>query len=218
MRTRLSWALTLFFSLSSLALSKSDFAIARVRYRGGDWNEGPTTLPNFLAFVRERAGVQVDQKEGAVELTSAELFTYPFLFLTGHGRILLSDLEVRRLREYLHRGGFLYIDDDFGLNSAVQALFRRLYPHQKPQRLPRSSPLYHIFYHFPKGCPKIHEHYPGPPQVYGLFEGRRLAVLYTWNTNISDGWESPSVHGDPPKKREEALKMGTNILLYALLQ
>lgn len=214
-----SFTLALFVLTLSCSFSFAyDFAIARVRYQGGDWNEGPTTLPNFLRFVRKNASLNVDPAEHVVSLSSPALFRYPFLFMTGHGNIKITQKELANLRKYLLNGGFLYIDDDFGMDKAVRSFLHKLFPERRMQLLPLDHPIFHIYYSFPEGCPKIHEHKKGPPEVYGVFDRNRMMILYTYNTNISDGWESPEVHGDPPSKRRQALKMGVNFLLYALLQ
>lgn len=193
-----------------------DFRVARVQYEGGDWDEGPTTLPNLLREVRQRTGARPDPREYVVRLDSPQIFDYAFLFLTGHEDIRFSPREIANLRDYLLAGGFLYADDDFGLDTALRRQIRRLFPDRPLKELPLTHPIYTIFYRFPRGLPKIHEHYEGAPRGYGVLDGDRLMLYYTYNTNISDGWESPWVHGDPPETREQALRMGVNIVLYSL--
>jgi hypothetical protein len=193
------------------------FRIAAVKYGGGgDWYQAVTPLPNLLRYVREHTNIDVAPQADVVELSSDRLFTYPFLFLTGHGNVVFTDEEARRLRHYLENGGFLYIDDDYGLDRYIRREMKKVFPDQEFVELPFNHPIYHIHFTFPNGLPKIHEHDGKPPQGFGLFHNGQLVVFYTYETNISDGWEAPSVHGDPPEKREAALQMGTNILVYAL--
>ena len=193
------------------------FRIAAVKYGGGgDWYQAVSPLPNLLRFVREHTNIDVAPQADVVELSSDRIFSYPFLFLTGHGNIVLTDDEARRLRRYLENGGFLYVDDDYGLDPYIRREMKKVFPEQEFVELPFSHPIYHIHFDFPNGLPKIHEHDGKPPQGFGLFHNGQLVVFYTYETNISDGWEAPSVHGDPPEKREAALRMGTNILVYAL--
>ncbi len=193
------------------------FEIATVKYGGGgDWYQGKTPLPTFLRYVREHTLLDVAPEGGVVELTSTEVFRYPFLFLSGHGNVHFSEEEVRRLRRYLEGGGFLYIDDDYGLDEYIRRELKKVFPEKELKELPFSHDIYHTHYDFSHGLPKIHKHDGKAPQGFGLFIDGRLAVFYTYETNISDGCEPPSVHGDPPEKREAALRMGTNILVYAL--
>ncbi|RKZ21499.1 hypothetical protein DRQ18_04365, partial [bacterium] len=145
-----------------------------------------------------------------------EIFSHPFVFVTGHGNIVFSEEEIKNIRRYLENGGFIYVDDDYGMDEYIRREIMRIFPSRKLVEVPFDHPIYHIFYDFPQGLPKIHEHYKGPPKGYGIFMDGRLALFYTYNTNISDGWADPEVHRDPPLKRELAIKMGINILLYAL--
>lgn len=213
-----------FVPMASLALlsgvlsqpGRYDFRVARVQYEGGDWDEGPTTLPNLLREIRLRTSARPDPREYVVRLDSPQIYDYALLFLTGHEDIRLSRREIANLRDYLLAGGFLYADDDFGLDKALRREIRRLFPDRPLQEIPLAHPLYSIFYRFPRGLPKIHEHYEGAPRGYAILDGDRVMLYYTYNTNISDGWESPWVHGDPPAIREQALRMGVNIVLYSL--
>lgn len=193
----------------------SSFKIARVKYYGGgDWYNDPEIIPNISREIRKRIGIDVDTQQAIVELSSSEIFNYPVLFLTGHGKIVLSEIEIKNLREYLQNGGFLYIDDDYGLDKYIRKELKKIFPDKNLLEIPFEHPIYHIYYDFPDGLPKIHEHYKGPPKGYGIFLGERLVVFYTYNTNISDGWTDR--HNDPPDKREQAMKMGINIILYAI--
>jgi len=193
------------------------FRIARVKYSGGgDWYNGPTEEPNLLNFIKDHTNLKVKAEYKFVDIASDDIFNYPFLFLTGHGNIVFSEDEVVRLRKYLENGGFLYIDDDYGLDKFIRREMKRVYPDIDFVELPFNHKLYHIVYDFPAGPPKTHEHNGKPPQGFGIFINNRLAVYYTYESNPSDGWDDPEVHGDPPEKREEALKFGTNLVIYAL--
>ncbi len=192
--------------------------IARVKYGGGgDWYNDRSAEVNLLRYVAEQTNIAVNPVFEPVELSSDELFGYPLLFLTGHGNIRLTGEEVEYLQAYLNNGGFLYVDDDYGLDTAIRREMRRVFPEQDFLELPFSHDIYHSFFNFDGGLPKIHEHDGKEPRGYGLFdESGRLAVFYTWETNPSDGWADPSAHGDTPEKREAALRLGTNIVVYAL--
>ena len=191
--------------------------IARLKYSGGgDWYYGPTQLPNLIDFIRENSNIPAYYNGKYVELTDDDLFNYPILYMTGHGRIKLSDKEIERLREYLENGGFLLANDDYGLDKSFREMVKRLFPNKELVELPFSHEIYHCFYDFPNGLPKIHEHDGNPPQGFGVFCGGRLVIFYDHESDIGDGWEDPNVYNDPEEKREAALKMGLNIVFYAL--
>lgn len=193
--------------------------VAAVKYDGGgDWYQAQTPLPNFLEYVREHTLLDVAPEPEVVELTSNKLFSFPFLFLSGHGNVVLSDDEARRLRRYLENGGFLYIDDDYGIDEYVRREMKKVFPDKDLVELPFDHEIYHTHYEFSGGLPKIHEHDNEAPRGYGLIHDGRLVVYYTYETNISDGWESPEVHNTPAEKREAAFRMGTNILTYAMMR
>lgn len=193
--------------------------IARVKYQGGgDWYNDPSAIPNLCAFVRRNTHVDISLEEAQVSLTDEKLFSYPFLFLTGHGQLSLSDEESTQLRNYLLHGGFLYADDDYGLDETFRKAMKKVFPKRELIELPFSHGIYSIHFRFDNGLPKIHEHDNKPPQGFGIFDDEgRLMVYYTYETNISDGWVDPEIYEDPPEKREAALKMGTNILIWSLL-
>ncbi len=194
-----------------------DLSLARVRYGGGgDWYNDPCILPNLAKVISERTPIDVAPEEVVVSLLDPSLFKYPFLFMTGHGKVVFSKEEARSLRRYLEQGGFLYVDDDYGLDRWFRREIKKVFPERKLVEIPWEHPIYHCFYDFPDGLPKIHRHDGKPPQGFGIFLGRRLVVFYTYETNISDGWADPEVHNDPPRKREEAFRMGINIVMYAL--
>lgn len=189
--------------------------IARLKYSGGgDWYNDPDAIPNLCREIRRRTNIQVAEDEARVELTDEKLFNYPLLFMTGHGNVSFSDAEVSRLRRFLEAGGFLYADDDYGMDESFRREMRRVFPQNELVELPFDHPIYHQVYDFPNGLPKIHEHEEGAPHGYGIFIGGRLAVFYTFNTNISDGWTT--AHNDPPEVREQAFRMGVNIVSFFL--
>ena len=195
----------------------SAFKIARLKYTGGgDWYNDPLEEVDLLQYVRQQTGIDVDPNYEFVEIGSDKFFSYPFVFMTGHGNISLSDQEVQRLRTYLENGGFLYADDDYGMDKAFRREIKKVFPGQELRELPFSFGLYHCMYDFSNGPPKTHEHDGKPPQGFGLFHNGRLVVYYTYESNPSDGWDPPEVHGDPPEKRDEALRFGTNLVVWAL--
>lgn len=196
---------------------ESQFRIARLKYAGGgDWYNDPSAEVNLLRFVQTTTGIDCDPRYEFVDLASERLFSYPFLFMTGHGNVVFSASDVERLRTYLERGGFLYVDDDYGLNKPFRRELKKVFPDRDLVELPFDHPLYHAPFDFPNGVPKIHEHDKGPPQGFGLFVSGRLSVFYTFESNPSDGWVDPDVHGDPEPVRQAALKFGTNIVVYSL--
>lgn len=197
----------------------SGLAIGRLKYSGGgDWYNDPSCIPNLLAFMKENTNIYVTSDEKKVQIMDEELFSLPILYMTGHGRIQFSEDEIARLRQYLLKGGFLYVDDDYGMDKFFRREIKRIFPDRNLTELPISHPVFHSHFDFPNGIPKTHEHDAGPGQVFGIFHEGRMVVCYTFNTNISDGWADPNVHGDSEKIRTEALKMGVNIIVYALTQ
>lgn len=202
---------------ASSAQVEAAFRIAAVQYGGGgDWYQAQTPLPSFLAYVRGHTLVDVAAQADIVQLSSDNVFSYPFLFLSGHGNVHFSDDEALRLRRYLDGGGFLFIDDDYGLDRFIRREMKKVYPDEEFVELPFDHDIYHAHFAFPDGPPKTHEHDGNPPQGFGLIRDGRLVAYYLYESNISDGWEPPSVHHDPEAKREEALRMGTNVIVYAL--
>lgn len=206
-------------SAAQSARIESQFRIARLKYAGGgDWYNDPSEEVNLLRFAKEHAGIDADPKYEFTEISSDNFFSYPFIFLTGHGNIVFSDYEARRLRSYLDNGGFLYADDDYGMDKAFRREMKKVYPDAELVELPFSYGLYHCLYDFQNGPPKTHEHDNKPPQGFGIIRSGRLVVYYTYESNPSDGWTDPEVHKDPEEKRQEALRFGTNILVWALTQ
>ncbi len=192
------------------------FQIARLQYEGGgDWYNDPDVIPNLVKFIKKYVNIELEDSQAVVHVSSREIFKYPIVYLTGHGNLFLRDIDAKNLRDYLISGGFLYVDDDYGLDKYFRKEIKKVFPDRNLIELPLDHPLFSLYWKFPRGLPKIHEHYPGPPKAYGIFYDGRLVVLYTYNSNISDGW-TPR-HNDPPQKREEALRFGMNIVLFATL-
>ncbi len=205
--------------LTSISFAQNDngFKIARLKYNGGgDWYNDPSEEINLLKFVAQNTNIKTKPVYEFVDLTSGNIFEHPFLFMTGHGNIVFSDIETAKLKTYLENGGFLYVDDDYGLDKAFRREIKKVFPEKELTELPFSFGLYHCFYDFPNGVPKTHEHDGKTPQGFGIFINNRLCLYYTYESNPSDGWADPEVHKDPPAKREEALKFGTNIVVWAL--
>lgn len=195
----------------------SAFAIARLKYAGGgDWYNDPSAEVNLLTFVHEQTGMTVDARYHFVELSNDGLFSCPFVFLTGHGNIAFSEPEGKRLRKYLENGGFLYADDDYGMDKPFRRELKKVLPEEDLVELPFSHGIYHVPFEFAAGPPKIHEHDGKPAQGFGVFINGRMAVYYTYETNPSDGWADAEVHNDPEAKRREALQFGANIVIWAL--
>jgi hypothetical protein len=198
-----------------LFLLSYSIVLARVKYDGGDWYNDPSALPNLASEINKRTAVEISPDQVVVELDGPDLFDYPLIFLTGHGKIEFSNREVENLRNYLVRGGFLYADDDYGMDKHFRREIGKVFPGLEFEELPFAHPIYHSFYEF-LCLPKIHKHNDKPPKGYGMFYQGRLVIFYTHETNISDGWADPWVHKDSPEKRDQALRFGTNILVYAL--
>lgn len=197
----------------------SEFTIGRLKYSGGgDWYNDPSCVPNMLRYLSEQTSIRTAKDEVRVSLLDDNLFSYPFLFMTGHGRISLSDREAERLSVYLTNGGFLYTDDDYGMDSYFRQEMLKVFPNKEMVQVPFSHAIFHAHFDFPNGLAKIHEHDGGPPMAFAYFHDGRMVVFYSANTNISDGWADPDVHGDPPDVREKALQTGVNIIVYALTQ
>jgi hypothetical protein len=193
--------------------------VARLQYDGGgDWYANPSSLPNLLRAIRERAGIPVASREVSVKPLDPGLSDHPFLYMTGHGNVSFSPAERNALRQYLIGGGFLHADDNYGLNESFRREIAAIFPDVELTEIPKDHPVFHIFYDLPEGLPKIHEHDGNPPQAFGIFYGGRLVVFYSYESDLGDGWEDPEVHQDPPAIREQALRMGVNLFLYVLGQ
>ena len=202
---------------ASAARQAPRLTIARLQYDGGgDWYANPSSLPNLLAAIHDRTSLPVEATEARVTLMDDRLWDYPFIHMTGHGNVKFSDEEVKRLREYLERGGFLHADDNYGLDESFRREIKRVFPDRELVDVPLSHPIYHVVYDFPKGIPKIHEHDGKPARGFGIFLGDRLAVYYSYSSDLGNGWEDTVTYHDPPALHEAALRMGVNLFVYAV--
>ncbi len=190
--------------------------IAKLRYGGGgDWYANKTALPNLIKFCNTQLAMNLDQEEDAVDVGSRDLFAYPYVYMTGHGNVVFSPEEAENLRNYLIGGGFLHIDDNYGLDKFVRLELKKVFPELDLVELPFTHPIYHQKFDFPKGLPKIHEHDGKPSQGLGLIYEGRLVAFYSFECDLGNGWEDQRIHNDPEAKRTEALQMGANILTFA---
>ncbi len=200
------------------AEAQQPVTVVRIKYGGGgDWYGNRTTFVNLFRFLRQHTNITPAEKEVAHSPADPDFFKYPIAYIAGHGNIKFTDEEVVRLRTYLASGGFLWADDDYGMDKYFRREMKRVLPNAQWVELPFDHPIYHIVFNFPNGLPKIHKHAGGPPHGYGLFYEGRMVAFYSFNTDISDGCEDPQIHGDPEEIRLQALKMGTNIIAYALM-
>ncbi|MCK9450253.1 MAG: DUF4159 domain-containing protein [Bacteroidales bacterium] len=207
--------LVVLFLLTQFALQAQDFQIALMKYRGGgDWYANPTSLPNLVKFANSQLGTNISTEIATVEPGDPAIFNYPFVHLTGHGNVIFDSEETQNLRNYLISGGFLHIDDNYGLDQFIRPQIKKVFPELEFIELPASHPIFHQKFDFPGGVPKIHEHDNKPAQAFGLFFEGRLICLYTYETDLGDGWEDQRVHNDSEETRQKALKMGANILQY----
>lgn len=212
------WIFLIGFILSLPVFPQAPVTVVRIKYDGGgDWYGNRTTFVNIFSFMGQNTNVSTTEKEIALSILDKDFFKFPLAYIAGHGNIKFSDPEVSRLREYLANGGFLWADDDYGMDPAFRREMKKVFPQSEWIELPFSHEIYHIYYQFSNGLPKVHKHAGGPPKGFGLFYEGRMVSFYSFNTDISDGCEDPEIHNDPPEVHRAALQMGTNILLWALL-
>jgi hypothetical protein len=201
--------------LPLFSLGQNTYQIAVLKYNGGgDWYANPTALPNLIAFANENIGTNIKTEPATVEVGSSAIFNYPFLHMTGHGNVVFNSSEAENLRTYLLAGGFLHIDDNYGMDAFVRTEIRKVFPETDLIELPTNHPIFHGKYDFPNGLPKIHEHDASPSQAFRIIVDGRLVCLYTYESDIGDGWEDAEVHHDSEYIRRKALEMGANILEY----
>ncbi len=205
----------LFFLLLFVSGSLFSQEIALLKYNGGgDWYANPTSLPNLIRFCNQNINTKINTKPATVEPGSPDLFSYPFIHMTGHGNVVFSDQEVKNLRDYLSSGGFLHIDDNYGMDKYIRKEIAKIFPATSLVELPASHAIFQAPYSFPNGIPKIHEHDNQRPQAFGIIVNNRLVLLYTYETDLGDGWEDQEVHNNPKEVIEKALRMGANIINY----
>tara|TARA_B100000214_G_scaffold29852_2_gene19362 strand:+ start:380 stop:1030 length:651 start_codon:yes stop_codon:yes gene_type:complete len=196
-------------------ISQNTYQIALLKYNGGgDWYANPTALPNLIAFSNTNIGSNIKKEPATVEVGSKDIFNYPFIHMTGHGNVLFSETEVKNLKTYLLAGGFLHIDDNYGMDPYIRRELKKVFPKNDLIELPSNHSIFNGKYNFPNGLPKIHEHDAKRPQAFGIIINGRLVCLYTYESDIGDGWEDAEVHNDSDQIRLKALQMGTNILEY----
>jgi len=196
-----------------------EFSIARVNYGGGgDWYCDPSSIPNILSYLTKNTSIKAAHDEYRIKLTTKEMRGHPYLYMTGHGNIRFTDEEIIDLREYLLGGGFLHTDDNYGLNTSFRREMKRVFPDRDFVELPHDHAVFHSYFDMPNGLPKIHEHDGKPPQLFALYNEDRIMVIYSFESDLGDGWEDEEVHNDPPELRTAALQMGVNIIYFALTQ
>ncbi len=206
------------FSILSILFAQS-FSIARVHYSGGgDWYSDPSSLPNLLNYLNSNTPMSAYPEEFRIKLTDDDANQYPYLYMTGHGNVRFTDDEVIALRSILMNGGFLHADDNYGMDPSFRREIKRVFPEKELIPLPHNHPIFHQVYDFNNGLPKVHEHNNKPPQALALYEDDRILVIYTYESDLGDGWEDAEVHNDPNYIREAALQMGVNIIHFALTQ
>jgi Domain of unknown function (DUF4159) len=214
---RLGTLLCLGVTAPALHAQGEPLTIGRLHYEGGgDWYANPSSLPNLLSELGKRTGLVVADRERVVTLSDPGLWDVPYLYMTGHGNVRFSESDLATLRRYLLQGGFLHADDNYGMDQSFRREIARLFPDRPLVEVPLDHPVYRLVYRFPNGIPKIHEHDGKPAQGFGLFLDGRLAVYYSYQSDLGDGWEDPDVHRDPPEVREAALRMGVNLVAYAV--
>ena len=201
----------------TLCLSVSTYAqeIAVLKYKGGgDWYANPTSLPNLISYCNLNINTKINPKPETVEPDSPDIFQFPFIHMTGHGNVFFNENDIENLRNYLFSGGFLHIDDNYGMEPYLVKELKKLFPNKELIELPKTHPIFSSAFKFPEGLPKIHEHDGQRPQAFGIFEKDRLILLFTYESDLGNGWEDEEVHNDPFEVREKALKMGANIIKY----
>jgi hypothetical protein len=205
--------------VTPLVAQRYSLKIAKLKYNGGgDWYANKTSLPNLIKFCNQNLNMNIKPDEDVVEVSSPELYSYPFVHMTGHGNVVFSDADAQNLRNYLTSGGFLHIDDNYGLDKYIRKEMKKVFPEYEFVELPFDHPIYRQKYTFKNGLPKIHEHDNKPPQGFGIIHKGRLVCFYSYETDLGNGWEDAEVYNDPENKRREALQMGANILTFALTQ
>ncbi|WP_282030927.1 DUF4159 domain-containing protein [Winogradskyella eximia] len=205
---------SIFFSLFSLFLFSQDLAILKYK-GGGDWYSNPTALLNLVKYCNDNIDTNINENIQTVEAGSTDIFQFPFLHMTGHGNVFFSDDDAENLRNYLISGGFLHIDDNYGMEPYITKELKKVFPNNDLVEIPKDHKIFSSAYEFANGLPKIHEHDGKAPQAFGIFYESRLVLLFTFESDLGDGWEDQEVHNDPEDVREKALKMGANIVKYA---
>lgn len=205
----------LFYLLVLFSIPSFSQEIALVKYSGGgDWYANPTSLPNLIKYCNANINTRIKTKPTTVEPSSPDLFSYPYIHMTGHGNVVFNDADSNNLKNYLLAGGFLHVDDNYGMNQYIRKEIKKIFPNNELVEIPATHTIFQKPYSFPNGLPKIHEHDGKRPQAFGVFIDNKLVLLYTYECDLGDGWEDAEVNNDPLAVREKALKMGANILNY----
>jgi hypothetical protein len=211
---------TIFFILffATLGLQAQSFKLAVAKYRGGgDWYSNPSSITNLISFCNDQLGTDIDPEYDIVEVGSPELYNYPFVHMTGHGNVVFDAQEAENIRKYLIAGGFLHIDDNYGMDPYIRPELKKVFPELELVELPFDHPIYHSRFEFDNGLPKVHEHDDLPPQGFGLIYEGRLVAFYSYESDLGDGWEDAEVHNDSPQIREQSLQMGANLIQFVFL-
>lgn len=213
---KITFAILAIVCIIGTSYTPGSVQIALVKYRGGgDWYANPTSLQNLIDFCNKNLNTNIDPEYATVEISNPAIFNYPFIHITGHGNIVFDNQEANNLRNYLLAGGFLHIDDNYGLDEFIRPQMKKVFPELEFVELPFDHPIYHQNYPFPNGLPKIHEHDNKPPQGFGLIKDGRLLCFYSYESDLGDGWEDKQVHNDSDEARLKALRMGANLIQYA---
>ena len=207
------------FDMAFLNEISNKFTITRIKYDGGgDWYSNPSSIPNLLSFINSETSIKVEKKEIRASIGSSEFYDNPYYYMTGHGKVSFNEKEQNILREMLTNGAFLHADDNYGMDKSFRVEMKEIFPDKNWVELPKNHDIFNIFYKFPNGLPKIHEHDGKPPKALALFHNEKIIVLYTYESDLGDGWEDLNVHNNPIELHQKALQMGTNIILYYLTQ
>ncbi|MDP5082284.1 MAG: DUF4159 domain-containing protein [Winogradskyella sp.] len=210
----MKFLISFFFSLCTSLLLAQDVAILKYK-GGGDWYSNPTAMPNLVKYCNDHIDTNINENIESVEVGSTDIFQFPLLHMTGHGNVFFSEEDAENLRNYLVSGGFLHIDDNYGMQPYLTKELKKVFPNSDLIEIPKDHKIFNAVYDFPNGLPKIHEHDGKAPQAFGIFQENRLVLLFTFESDLGDGWEDAEVHNDPEEIREKALKMGANIIKYA---
>nr|WP_299117455.1 DUF4159 domain-containing protein [uncultured Winogradskyella sp.] len=212
----LTLSVTIMIGLTVGVVNAQDVAVLKYS-GGGDWYSNPTALPNLVKFCNDNISTNINETIVNVEVGSIDIFQYPFLHMTGHGNVFFSEDDAENLRKYLMSGGFLHIDDNYGMEPYITKELKKVFPNKELLEIPKTHPIFNSAYSFPNGLPKVHEHDGKAPQALGVFHEERLLLLFTFESDLGDGWEDQEVHNDPEDVRQKALKMGANIMKYVFI-
>jgi len=210
--------ITLFFlgGFNIFLYAQSSFKVGKLKYTGGDWYANATSLPNLYKFIKENTRMSVNLEEDVVEASNPNILQYPMIYMTGHGNVDFNRAETDNLRQFMLSGGFLLMDDNYGMNKFAKREIKKIFPDQELKEIPHNHPIFNQHFKFPNGLPKVHEHDNKPPQAFGIFIDGRLVLMLTYESDLGDGWEDRTVHNDPEDVRLKALQMGTNIIMYVI--